>query len=119
MTILIHMYAIFGNQLLRMLLALNIEHITETSNWLLLFSSPVQLPVRYWPYALLFAHYSHRSEHWPIVYFSSEQFHFGWAYYWSGGAAGCLILSFICGLFASACVLVHKKQQRKMETVVL
>ncbi|EYC44133.1 hypothetical protein Y032_0471g2051 [Ancylostoma ceylanicum] len=47
------------------------------------------------------------------------RYHFGWAYYWSGGAAACLFVSFVCSLFASACVLVHKQQKDKIDTVVL
>ncbi|ETN77131.1 hypothetical protein NECAME_11244 [Necator americanus] len=46
-------------------------------------------------------------------------YHFGWAYYWSGGAAACLFVSFVSSLFASACVLVHKQQKDKIDTVVL
>ncbi|CAJ0602598.1 unnamed protein product [Cylicocyclus nassatus] len=47
------------------------------------------------------------------------RYHFGWAYYWSGGAAACLFCSFICSLFAAVFVLVHKQQRDKIDTVVL
>ncbi|KAE9415481.1 hypothetical protein Angca_001773 [Angiostrongylus cantonensis] len=47
------------------------------------------------------------------------QYHFGWAYYWSGGASAGLFAAFICSLFASACVLLHKQQKNRIDSVVL
>ncbi|KAK6047711.1 hypothetical protein COOONC_14785 [Cooperia oncophora] len=47
------------------------------------------------------------------------RYHFGWAYYWCGGAAACLSAAFICSLFASTCVLLHKQQKNKVDTIVL
>lgn len=47
------------------------------------------------------------------------RYHFGWAYYWSGGASAGLFAAFICSLFASACVLLHKQQKNRIDSVVL
>ncbi|KJH50064.1 hypothetical protein DICVIV_03785 [Dictyocaulus viviparus] len=47
------------------------------------------------------------------------RYHFGWAYYWSGGASAGLFLAFICSLFASACVLLHNQQKKRINTILL
>ncbi|VDM60673.1 unnamed protein product [Angiostrongylus costaricensis] len=49
----------------------------------------------------------------------NETYHFGWAYYWSGGSSAGLFVAFICSLFASACVLLHKQQKNRIDSIVL